>query len=213
MYLAILVILTLCLGVCSRFRASDSIFERTVEVGLSLIGRTIMFGVIGIIIIALSYRAIYLQRWYDLANSSDSVEIRLNRYKVLNAHMRNDGVFLLYYAKNLLADKQYGASLEKYAESKKQLATIAAELGMAKSYSYLGLDEIAEIHYQFACDMVPNKFAIIYIYFLHLVKSGKNQRAKELGNRIIDAPIKVNSMEIELILKNVSEYMNEIDNY
>jgi len=207
--LAILVLFTLNLSVCASFRVLNRVRILPYLFRLRSSNVIVVILIVGIIC-GLSYRFFYLQRWYNLANSIESTEIQLQHYNKLHKHMRHDGVFLLYYAKQLLINNQYEASLEKYTESKNELSTIIAELESAKIYSRLGFHENAEIHFKRACDMTPNRFMPKYLYFLYLIDMGKKEHALKLGKQIVEMPVKVNSVKVDIIIKNVRRYMDEI---
>lgn len=184
---------------------SDKFFFPTI---VSLKG--LAFISLGLLIYLNTSISIRLIHWYRLANSNKSLQEQLPEYRQLSKNLTRSGIFLLYYGKCLYANGQYHEGSVVYSLAKQRISCLGAELGLAKCYEKIGMAELAEEHYIKACHMVPVKFRTRYLLYTFYSQNGQEDKATAVANELLNMPIKIPSVEIDLILENVRKHQRRV---
>ncbi|MGJ1195272.1 O-antigen ligase family protein [Sphingobacterium spiritivorum] len=119
----------------------------------------------------------------------------LNLYPIL----KTDPKFLYNYAAVLNYHKDYKRSLLIANECMQQLSNYDLQMLTADNLYALAHYHTAEKYYIIASQMCPSRFFPLYQLNLIYEKTGNKEKCIKIGKKIINKPIKIESIEIQII--------------
>ena len=128
-------------------------------------------------------------------------------YKNTIKHMRNNGLFLFFYAKNLYENKAYQQCIEYMEMAKSQVTDSDFYMLSGDAYINTGDYDNAISFYQYAADIVPNRFRPLHKLFNVYKELGGTQQALAIAHTIKDKPVKVDSYEVRKIKKECIDFI------
>lgn len=131
----------------------------------------------------------------------------LPEYQRLSASFADNPYFLYNYAAVLQQAKRYAESLDIGLQCRRYWADYDLELILGENYRQLGNFAEAERHYRHASLMCPSRFVPLFRLVQLLDESGRISEAKKLAHQIVDKPIKVLSGQVEIIKRNMNDYI------
>lgn len=137
-----------------------------------------------------------LCRYYDEA---------LPIYVSLERNFEDNPYFLYNYAAVLLENKQYDKSLELALKCRRYWADYDLELMIGENYQQKKEFISAKKYYKSASMMCPSRFTPLYQLFKLYKQFGENRQAYEIAEVIIGKPIKINSMTIRMMKREMEK--------
>ena len=150
--------------------------------------------------------------WNKTANSSlygDS-EKNIPTYDTLSKWLEYDGLFLYNYGAELNYIGSYAESNTILLQCSKLFNDVDVQLLLADNYTKLESYIDAEQHLLLASHMCPVRFTPLYKLFLLYIECGENDKALELGAKILIKPIKVHSSSIDYIKSDVRQKLTSL---
>lgn len=127
-------------------------------------------------------------------------------YYVSLKHQFKDNPYFLYnYAAVLTEIKEYEKALEVALECRKYWADYDLELMIGENYQEQKDFISAEKYYKNASMMCPSRFTPLYQLFKLYKQFGENIRAYETAEMIINKPVKINSMTIRMMKREIEK--------
>lgn len=105
----------------------------------------------------------------------------------------------------LLENKQYDKSLELALKSRRYWADYDLELMIGENYQQKKEFTSAEKYYKSASMMCPSRFTPLYQLFKLYKQFGENRQAYEIAEVIIGKPIKINSITIRMMKREMEK--------
>ena len=150
--------------------------------------------------------------WNKTATSSlygDS-EKNIPTYGKLSKWLQQDGLFLYNYGAELNYIGSYAESNIILLQCSKLFNDVDVQLLLADNYFQLENYIDAEQHLLLASYMCPVRFTPLYKLFLLYVESGDKDKALDLGEKILNKSIKVQSSTIEYIKSDVKQKLTSL---
>jgi O-antigen ligase len=160
------------------------------------------------------YATIIKTKQYVQWNKADSlakfgyVEEASKEYELLYPQMQYNGLFLYRYARVLYSNEAYIKCIEFMEKAKDKIASSEYYGLLGDAYFKTNNYENAIKSYEYAAYMVPNRFRPLYKLFKLYEYLGKTQQALAIAQVIVNKPIKINSNEIQEIIKECSNFIN-----
>lgn len=127
-------------------------------------------------------------------------------YYVSLKHQFKDNPYFLYnYAAVLTEAKEYETALEIALECRQYWADYDLELMIGENYQEQKDFISAEKYYKNASMMCPSRFTPLYQLFKLYKQLGENIRAYETAEMIINKPVKINSMTIRMMKREMEK--------
>jgi len=133
-------------------------------------------------------------------------------YEHIYPHLQFTGQYLYMFAKNLYENETYRQCLASMEVAKPKVSNSDFYVLLGDVYFKTGDYENAAISYGYAAKMVPNRFRPLYKLFKMYEELGETQRASEIAQKIITKPVKVDSYEIQQIIKECIDFIQS-NNY
>lgn len=130
-----------------------------------------------------------------------SKEEKMNKYEMLMTELGDNPYFLYNYAAELYYAGLYKESLEIAYKCKTFWEDYDLEMLIGENYKMLSEYNDAIIHFEKASLMVPVKFMPPYRMFQIYKEQKERHKLEEMANRIVNKPVKINSLLIERIKK------------
>lgn len=130
-------------------------------------------------------------------------------YKRIYPRLKTDRYFLYNYAAELYNSGRYDTSLVIALECRMRWADYDLEMLLGELYEQVGEVRKAESSYLKASCMCPNRFLPLYRLVKLCVKSGNDSEALLIANKILEKPIKIPSHTIDVIRKEMKEYVEK----
>lgn len=167
-----------------------------------------MVGVSGIMTLSL-YSAYHEYLWSDIAKRSLKGETKevISVYKKLFDHsfLRKNGLFLYNYAAELSVIGNYEHSNNVLLHCTQYWNDFDVQMLMGYNYESISELSLAENHYRLAHLMVPSKFIPLYNLVGIYKKSDQKKKAYELAREIIHKPVKIPSLTIGQIKREMNQ--------
>ena len=151
--------------------------------------------------------------WNKIAQSSlhgNSVK-NIPTYDTISSWLKCDGLFLYNYGAELNYIGRYAESNKILLHCSKLFNDTDVQLLIADNYLSLNSYSNAEQHLLLAFNMCPVRFTPLYKLFLLYVESGEKDKALEIGENILNKPIKVQSSTIEHIKSDVRQKFTSLN--
>ena len=153
-------------------------------------------------------------KWAKVAQISltENKEDIFSGYQNLMQILGREPYFLYNYAAELYIAQHYEEALDLAKRCRIYWADYDLELLQGDIFYKLGRYEEAERHYLLASQMCPVRFIPLYkLYTLYQAK-GETEKINDMGNIILSKPVKVNSIMIQSIKKQIKKDLrgNEI---
>lgn len=172
--------------------------------------------IVGIFLVAgLLAFAFYWKRmetnWYRVSRQAlaGKSEQMLPYYAKMYGFMRENPLFLYNYGAELHEAGRWSESIRILEECSRGMNDTDVQMLLADNYSRLKEFGKAEQHYLLIGRMCPNRF----LPFYHLVKlydqTGRQDEARRLALQIIDKPVKVPSYTVDMIKREMEEFLQE----
>lgn len=143
---------------------------------------------------------------------SEKQKENFSNYQVLIPILGNNPYFLYNYAVELFLAKQYEEALNQAKYCRKYWADYHLEILQGDILHHLKRDNEAEGHYRLASQMCPIRFIPLYKLYSIYKENRQTEKAKELGEIILQKPIKVNSITIQTIKKQIKTDLGKYEN-
>ncbi len=194
---------TLILGVCSL----GILLMGVVAVPVKVRNASLAFCTLGLCVLSVfAVKRMYAElQWCRIANLSlcGQTEKVLPVYEELCTELSNKPLFLYNYAAELNVSGRYEESIRIGKQCEARFADYFTQLLLADNYKKLKEYEKACKHWMLASEMCPNRFRPLYEMYVTYQETGDVQRAQQLGDIIVNKPIKVESMEIKRMIEKV----------
>lgn len=129
----------------------------------------------------------------------------LNEYRKLYPPLYDNPYFLYNYAAELHADRQYARSQAIAQRCATYWADYDLELLRGENLCKLERYREAEPHFRLASRMCPSHFVPLYRLYQLYKRQGMTKEAKEMGEHILNKPVKIDSDLIRAIRKEVQK--------
>lgn len=137
---------------------------------------------------------------YDEANDG---------YKKIYPHMKYNLDFMYNYAANRYNAKDYGECIKLLKQIILLSDNYDVQLLTAQTYENLQQDSLSITHYKKAAQMCPNRFIPLYGIFRIYDRRGDISLRDQLGVKILEKPIKIDSYAIREIRESVSKIIDK----
>jgi tetratricopeptide (TPR) repeat protein len=140
-------------------------------------------------------------RWNTIARQSlagKTIEV-LPEYDKLYGYLGKNGLFLYNHAAELYHLKEYEKSLSVLGLCLKHYNDMDVQMLLAYNYKELKRAEEAELHFQLASGMCPNRFMPLYHLVLLYNERGRKEDALALARLIINKEVKIPSATVTAI--------------
>ena len=151
-------------------------------------------------------------KWTKVAQASliNNDEQYFSDYQSLMRILGKEPYFLYNYAAELYAAQHYDEALDLTKRCRIYWADYDLELLQGDINHKLGRYDEAEKHYQLASRMCPIRFIPLYKLYLLYKEYGEPNKANDVGYTILSKPIKVNSIAIQSIKKQIKKDLEKI---
>lgn len=133
----------------------------------------------------------------------------VSEYENLYSDMKHNGLFLYLYAKVLYENKEYMKCLECLKKAEALICSSNFYTLFGDSCFQLGKYDPAKQFYEYASQIVPNRFTPLYKLFQLYIYTEQREEALLVAQTIIKKPIKIDSIEIQKIISDCKEYLQE----
>ncbi|MDR1115489.1 MAG: O-antigen ligase family protein [Tannerella sp.] len=130
------------------------------------------------------------------------------KYELVYPHLRHNGLFLFFDARNLYENKAYLQCLEYMEAAKPQRTGDRFLVLLGDAFHHTGDDKNAIIQYEYASYMVPNRFRPLYKLFKLYEETDNTHYALEIAQRIVNKRIKVDSYEVRGIKRECNDFIH-----
>lgn len=127
------------------------------------------------------------------------------RYKALMPVLGNEPYFLYNFAAELYMERHYETALVIAERCQSFWADYDLELLLGELYYKQNKYDEAERYFNHAHNMCPVRFLPLYRLFQMYKKIGDKDKARQMGLRILNKPIKVKSETIDNIIESVKQ--------
>ena len=145
-----------------------------------------------------------------LVISSDKEEKSFSDYQKLLPILGDEPYFLYNYAMELYIARHYEEALKLAVRCSSYWADYDLELLQGDIMHKLGKYEESEKHYLLAYRMCPVRFIPLYRLYSLYKENGELEKANKMGTKILGKPIKVNSVMIQSIQRQVKKDLKRI---
>lgn len=146
----------------------------------------------------------------DLASLGEFEKV-LPCYAGMYKQMRHNGMFLYNYGAELYRIGEYESSVKILEECSSYFNNIDLQMLLANNYAQLKMNCEVEKCLKIASDMCPIRYIPSYKLFQFYLEVGDTNRAIEIGNRILNKKIKVESSLIECIKIDVKKNIYNLE--
>jgi len=126
-------------------------------------------------------------------------------------NLNNNGEFLIQYAKALSLSGENKMTITQLERAKKYLPNSIVYTTLGDSYRNLGEFYLAEKSYIKAILMVPSRFYPKYLLAKLYIENGEYKKAREIAKELLKKKIKVESMAILEIKKEMKELIENLE--
>lgn len=180
--------------------------ERITKLGRSLASFVIILYVTVIVFVYehLSY-VDYQQEQMELAQAyamSGRTDIAISIYESLAPKNTNNGKFLFLFGAAHLKAENYGEAKNLLERSEKIYSNPNLYLSLAKTYTELGLLQLAEDTYWYAFYMIPHRFYPLHELTALYMQQNKKEEALTVAKQIVSMPVKISSPAVTEIKKS-----------
>lgn len=130
-------------------------------------------------------------------------------YEKLYSAMKHNGLFLYFYAKILYENKEYLKCFECLKKTEGMFCSSNFYTLFGDTYFQLGKYCPAKQYYEYALQIVPNRFIPLYKLFQLYIYTGQKDEALQIAQTIIKKPIKIDSIEVQKIISDCKEYFQK----
>ncbi len=162
---------------------------------------------ISILFISVCNYALACKKW-DLAlrnlnknNDSESLEMLMESYNDL----KNNGVFLTIYGKDLVITGKYKDAIKVLNEANSRLSSVANYIELGKSYRALGDFQHAKNAWLHASVMMPTLFKPEYLLSRMLFDMGDKIAARQFAIKLLHKKIKIWTPELQIMLDELNQ--------
>ncbi|HMR18163.1 MAG TPA: O-antigen ligase family protein [Sphingobacterium sp.] len=178
---------------------------------ISLIYRVVMVIVLlpGFYFLTKDFRFEY--QWNRIARLSLMGETRalLPQYEKLNKQWNGNPLFLYNYGAELNFIKEYERSIRVLKKCELYWNDYDVQMILADNNLNLGKFNVATKYYELASNMCPNRYEPLYQLHQIYVKIGDKTRAVYIARQIVDMEVKVPSLRVNLIKKEMERYLDD----
>ncbi|MFV0592934.1 MAG: O-antigen ligase family protein [Draconibacterium sp.] len=155
----------------------------------------------------------YYKEWNRALYSfmTDKNHEYLDFCKKTYSRLNNNGDFLVLYGISLSKEKKYKRSLEILGEASLLVPSSKVYIEMGKSYKNLKRYDDAENCWSTASLMVPSLFRPGYLTAKMYQDMGKQDEAIEIASRLLNRKVKVHSVEVHHIRKELQKIVSGTD--
>lgn len=149
--------------------------------------------------------------WKTALNTYNTNQYKnsLPEFESASKMLFKDGDFLTNYGKALIKAEQPKKAIEVLQNAKKYLNTTHIETTLGDAYKTVGNYEGAEIAYQHAANMIPNRFYPIYLLARLYDESKQPDKAKEKALEIMNKDIKIQSTAIKEMRREMKKILKK----
>ena len=180
---------------------TDSIVFKSISTRILLLLSSITLTV------ATAYRMNCEHKWKNVAHESLAGNTKkiLPQYDQLlkNTYLGKNGLFLYNYSAELNHIGKYEQSKAVLSLCSKYMNDYDMQMMLADNYQQLNCNEEAESHYYLAHKMIPSKFVPLYALVKLYERNGQNEKAKAMAEKIINKKVKITSLKIIQIKKEM----------
>lgn len=165
-----------------------------------------------LLLLSVSVKMFYAEyKWNTVAKRSLNGETKtvMPDYANLYKTMNKNGLFLYNYGAELNYIGEWKTSSKMMSECTHFYNDNDVQLILADNYQHLKQYDKAEKHLILAYNMIPNRFIPLYRLKLLYDVTGEKEKAIKIANRIIDMPIKIYSPEIEMIKREMNDFLHQ----
>lgn len=145
-------------------------------------------------------------KWNNLYNKDDSFGNKEQTYKKIYSILNKDGKFLAEFGQFLLNDtSQKILALNVLEHAKYQLITRQSIESLILAYHNISDYDKAIQNQYFLTNYLPNKFSPKYDLLKLYAKKADSMNVKKIGRIIMEMPIKIQSIQIDLIKQNTHD--------
>lgn len=147
--------------------------------------------------------------WKKATNSyfSNDFKKSVEFFEKAYPFLKTDGEFLMHYAKALSINEQPKKSNEILHQAENYLNNTIIQITQGDNYKTLKDYHQAEKHYKIAFDMIPNRLYPIYLLAKMYEEKGDLDQAKKQAKILLEMPIKVPSMAIFQMQKEMDNLL------
>ncbi len=149
---------------------------------------------------------------WELANQYSQygyIAESVSEYENLFSDMKHNGQFLYFYAKVLYENKEYKKSLECLKKAEVLICRSDFYTLFGDVCFQLGEYHRAKQYYEYALQIVPNRFHPLYKLFQMYIHTGEKGKATQVAQTIVKKKIKIDSIELQKILRECKEYLRD----
>lgn len=168
-----------------------------------VITASLLFASSSLLLYGVSRRTYAEWKWGQLADKASRGEDVFSDYKSLLPILGNEPYFLYNYAAELYYAGQYEKALLVARRCRKYWADYDLELLQGDLLDKQNKPEEAEWHFLLASRMCPVRFVPLYKLYEVYQKTGDGQKARQMGETILEKPVKVESVIVNSIKARV----------
>ncbi|MCW2261024.1 MULTISPECIES: O-antigen ligase family protein [Sphingobacterium] len=134
-------------------------------------------------------------------------ELSFKMYDRIYKDLEHRPAFLYNYGAELFQDAKFSESTAVFTTLRARFITLDGMVYLGKSYKEMGNFNLAEKTFKEASFMVPNRFIPKYQLFKLYCDTDKILEAYSIAEEILNMPIKISSIEIDNIKKEVKSFL------
>lgn len=155
------------------------------------------------------YREFKIVKEWKLIRNDKSIT---NKQKIIKFSERypvlfKNGKFLQDYGFAALSDRKAHLAVRLLENSRIYYFDTETHDALAFAYEYIGRTMKAEEQLNFLLNYSPHKFIPKYRIFAFYLRQKDFVKAEEAAKNIISAPVKIPSSDVELIVKEASDFL------
>ncbi|UGU18399.1 O-antigen ligase family protein [Sinomicrobium kalidii] len=202
---AILILFWTVLGCSSNFLNSTFNFGNSQIIVLKSLNAMVL-----LILILLNLNCFrYINQWFNIYQYPIFNRNTLAIYADLLPKMKKNGVFLVDYSKRLQANNEHAKNLDILKMAINELPSTETYSALGNAYAVNEMPYQAELNYIKACYVAPNRFTPKYKLLEFYILTNQTNKGISIAHKILEQPIKVPSLEIEMIKRNTRVFLNE----